>query len=294
MIDLKDYIKQINEAQIYDGGEDLCRYICKVIKDNPSEDFIVINTKNLKFNNIFFKHLLLYINDNITEKFIEASYSFQNDKNKEKIKANIGDLFKWNNEEKVFNYIEISIWTTSKKDRDIQWGDITHEINHAWDDYQEKLKDPSRNLMSSIDIERYNIAKNLVKYPIDTYDKVIGVIEYTSTDIESKSFSVQAMAKFKDNLDKYSNFKDALEWQFKNNEIFAGYFSLITFFNKEKQNKDFIYKICKRYRKRFIKDDNLSNNEIVDMLSTKLQKYYEVLIEDINKLLDDYAKKNAL
>lgn len=303
MITLVDFIKQqkqINEAFIYDGGEELCRYVCKVIEDNPTEDFIVINEKDLKgIKNVFFKHLLLYIDDpadkekEIKEAIDKAKYHYNRVKHKERVKYYEDSLLSWNIEEKRFNYIEISI-KTIEGNRKLEWGDLSHEINHAWDDYQEKLKDPSRGLMSDVNIEDYDIAVNMYEHPGSNYDQIIGLIEYMSTAPEKKSFSVQAMAKLKDNIDKYSNFRDALEWQLKNNETFAGYVTIQKSLDGITSSKKLAELLCARCRKKFQKYKNLSDNEIIDKLKNKLLDFYNALIEDINTILDKYGKKTTL
>lgn len=203
---MKSLIQFINESQIYNGGEDLAKYISKIIKDNPKENFFIINANDLTFKNIFFKHLLIYVNENINEKLIDAKY--HNKKDNSKVEQLLNKTFKWNKENKIFNYIELSIWTTSENDREIDYSDLTHELRHAWDDYQERLKYPDKDIFTSIDIEKYNISRNLYNAN-NRFEIIVGYINYVTDKFEINAFSTQAMSKLKANLDKYSNFDDA-------------------------------------------------------------------------------------
>lgn len=284
---------KINEAQIYDGGEDLAKHICKIIKDNPKEDFIVINAKDLKFKNKFFKHLLLYINDKpISEKLSGASYNID-DKYK-KTKETLGELLRWNFEENIFNYIEIYIETSDKTDRDVDWEDLSHELNHAWDDYQKRLKDPNKNLISDVDIKEYDLCRDLYNRSNNRYDIIIGYIKYVTTEFEKKSFSVQATSKIKANLDKYSNFDDALKWQFENNEVFVRFLLIYDWFKYVKNSSSMTTTLCDKYRKYFENHKDLSNSEIIEELDKMFNDYYNALVEDINSLLAEYAKTTTI
>lgn len=279
----------ILEAQIYNGGEDLAKYISKLIKDKPKENFFVINSKDLDFKNIFFRYLLIYINEGINEELIDAKYHDKKDNSK--ISSVLDNTFKWNNEEKIFNYIELSLWTTSEEDREIDYSDLTHELRHAWDDYQERLKNPNKNIFASIDIEKYNISRNLYN-ATNRFEVIIGYINYVTDKFEINAFSTQAMSKLKANLDKYSNFDEALKWQFENNKIFKRYALIRNWFLECKESKSLSNSLCNTYRKYY--NSKLSNEEIIKELDNKFKEYYYALVEDIDIILDEYGKGNAL
>lgn len=294
MKSLTEYIKayQINEARLYKGGEDLAKYICKLVKENPDKDEFIINKEDLNFPNIFFKHLFVYVNEHLNEELVAASYHTKKYSNK--IDKIIGNILRWDDKEKIFNYVEISLQTTSKEDRDIDWTDISHELNHLKQDYDDKIKNPENDLFGDIDLEEYNISRKLYSTSNNRFELISSYIKYANVEFERESFSVQATEKFKENLDKYNNFSEALDWQIKHNKIFIRYFLIYSWFTGCKESKDLSNSLCDTYRKTYKKSKNLSNEEIIDFLTNSFEEYYKALTEDINNILDEYGKKNAL
>ena len=300
MIDLKDYVRMIEEGQgVYDGCEELAKYIVEIIKSNPNEDFFIISGDDLKFKNIFFKNLLIYI-ENLSVKE-DAAYHVKT-KDESKVLEYCKNIVKWDIKDKIFNFIEISV------DRNnINHYDIGHELNHSYEDYEIHKNDPNKDILSYIDPEAYGRAKTFYTKG-NPMQKVVGYIIYVSTGTELRAFTTQALIKFKENLDKYNNFDDALIWQKKNNKVFKEYIENKESFEHYIENKTYKEVIARIYKQildtdKNIKNDKLKNrnkfsnlktNEIIEKLSNNLLKFEHSLTKHINIILKDYAKKFSI
>lgn len=292
---LVQFLKEsmITEAELYKGGKELCEFISKIIKENPDKNFIVINAKDIKdVEPIFFKHLLIYINNEvpIKEGFVGASYNI-NHTYKQTKKA-LGDMLKWNIDEKIFNYVEIYIATLSEDDRDVDWEDIAHEVNHAWDDYQKRLTDPNSYLNCDIDQEEYKQLKVYVTKG-NLCESLIAYLKYANIDSEKKSYSVQATEKFKSNLDKYDNYDDALDWQFKNNPVFMSFLLYKNKFDTQIKKRKSLTEMLGRAYRRIYKED-VSDNDVLEKVENMFTEHFSAISEDINRILDAYGKKTSL
>lgn len=298
MKSLVEFLKEsmITEAEIYEGGKELSKFISKAIKDNPDKSFMVIDAKDIKdVKNIFFKYVLIYVNEEpIEEAMRKAGYNTRS--NYKQTRLTLGNLLKWNNDEKMFNYVEFYFETLHKKDRDVDWEDVAHEVNHAWDDYQKRLEDPDKFLGCDSDLEEYDISRDLLKPESHNSiaHKMIGYIKYINTEFEKKSFVIQATEKFKSNLDKYDNYDDALEWQCKNNRVFIEFLFVRDEFYKCKNSKSLSELVCNLYRKNYKKDKDLSDKEVIDLLENLINDYFNAITENINKILGDHAKKTTI
>ena len=300
MIDLKDYVRMIEEGQgVYDGCEELAKYIADIINSNPNEDFFVISGDDLTFKNIFFKNLLIYVERPTIEE--DATYHIKT-KDENKVLKLCKNTIKWNIKDKIFNFIELSIDYNS-----INHYDIAHELNHSYEDYKIKKKDSNKSILSYIgDLEAYGKAKQY--YSIGSpMHQVVGYIEYVSTGTELRAFTTQALIKLRENLDKYNNFDDAIQWQSEHNEVFKKFIKMSTEFKNYLENESDRKILAKIYRnihntkktatnkEKYYRLDTetkeFNTNQIIKKLENKYSEVYQALTKHINTILNDYAKK---
>lgn len=300
MISLSEYVRRIEEKQgVYDGCDDLARYIADLISKNLNKNFIVVPTEGLKFQNIFTKFILIYL-EGINESIKHAQYHSDDIKNKDKVLEFSKELINWDNENNIFNFIELTV-ELSDDNLELDHYTIGHELNHAYEDYNYRLTHPGKSYTDYIDFTKYNKA---LKYTETDYftnkpthslpEYVIGFIEYLSTGTETRAHVAQALMKFKDNLDKYDNFEDAIDWQKNNNKIFQLYNFLETKFHGYQKIDKLKEIMCNTYKDINNIDKNIDNDIIIRKIEKKLERFNNALKKHINIILKDYAKKNTI
>ena len=309
MIDLKDYIEQSINENLYNGCEELSKFLVKKINENIDKEFFSIDKSELNFTNVFFETLYVFINpkdDNKskttkpkefkkvrTRKISESVYATYEivDTNKKNLLAN---TVKWNNETKTFNYIILNIYVYNDKfGTSIDYKMIGHELNHTYEDYKIRLESNGNKTLNDYVYGYYNKARNSL-LTNDKIKKIVGYIEYISTGIEIRSFCKQALLEFKENIHKYENLDDAIEKQAQDNEVFKNFFMWKNAFeynkqfNSSKQNIIKVYKEIHEHDKDYLKE---SDHKIIKRLENHLQKFHNALLKEIKIYYKKYYEK---
>lgn len=289
MMSLTDYIKQINEDGIYEGCDELAKFISEIIQDKSKNVFVIDGSK-LNFTNIFFKHLLIYVNcPKVEEKLLSATYHAGTINNLILVRHLYNELFRWNEDEQIFNYVEISLETTP--DREVDYSDLVHELNHTYEDWQTRKKSDNNKTFSDYVNQKYDVSRQMANSG-QFSNHIVGYIEYISTGTETRAFVAQAMSKLKANLDKYSTFDEALKWQYEHNEVFKKIIEIKDLFLSSANHPIKRSPIIRAYKKIY-KDTNESDEKILKRLEHKIDKFINALTKHINSILNDYAKENA-
>lgn len=301
MKSLKEYIKEyrLNE-NLYDGCEELSKYIINQI-ENTNEDILTLYKNNLSFPNIFFEELIIRINPEqkekqkikretskkirrIKENILSASYEIENT-DEENLVANI---IKWNDETKLFNYLILNIWLDDKNNLD--YTALAHEFNHAYEDYKIRLDSDNTKTLNNFIYDYYDNAREMMNNPKSRIELIVSYIEYFSTGAETRSFSKQSLLKFKEKINNYENFDDALEKQYEDNEIFRNFIKY-----KEAFEFELLYdrteEICKAYREVHKNDKDYkdeSDNKIIKRIKNHIDKSYNSLVNEIKTYFTKY------
>ena len=112
-------------AGLYDGIEDLCRFLTNKIKSHQEKEFIInYNDDNIelsKMHNIFFKKIILKCE--------------RSNKNRNEGEYELNDSIDYDSDSQQFNYIKINLYLSQKHISQEVYSILLHEITHAWDDY---------------------------------------------------------------------------------------------------------------------------------------------------------------
>lgn len=114
---------------IFNGCKNIVNYIIKNYNNNKELHINVSDIKNLP--NKFFDEINVYFSSNEIEG-INGSYiaGYDDDKENEKYQES-----RWNDNLKIFNFIDIQIYNYDNIDESALAEILTHELTHAWDDW---------------------------------------------------------------------------------------------------------------------------------------------------------------
>lgn len=173
-----DY-KLYENAGLYDGIEDLSKFLTNKIKSHQEKKFVIkYNYDDIqlrKFHNIFFNQIII---------------SCVRDKNHSNIGEYISnDVVDFNISTNRFNFVRINLELTINNNSQEVYQSLLHELTHAWDDYNSYKNGTTSIKKASIDMNYSNII-NLIQSGNDT-NELIGKIFYFLSDIEINAFMAQ-------------------------------------------------------------------------------------------------------
>lgn len=301
-------IQSINE-DVYEGCEELAKFIVEKINENINKEFFSLDKSELKFPNIFFETLYVFINPEDNEAPVNKSKEFKKvrgrkilesvgaayeilDTNKKNLIAN---TIKWNNETKTLNYLILKIYIYDDEfGTAVDYKMLVHELNHAYEDFNIRFDSDGRKTLNDYIYGYYNKARQTTRSSTPA-KRSVGYIEYLNTGIETRSFCKQALAQFKENVHKYVNLDDAIEKQASDNDVFIDFFKWKNRFDYDKQfkstRKDIIdgYKEIHEQDKDYLKE---SDDKILKRIESHWQKFYNALIKEIKKYYKKHYEKN--
>lgn len=154
-----------------------CKKIINYIVDNILNIYkkeTSIDSEKIS-NDLFFNKLNLYFDIN-NKNIIEGSYKIGFENDEDNIKY---DLDRWNNDNKKFNFIEITVYNFDDPNSEWQVDDLaeilTHELTHAWDDYILRLEGTSslrnKKLSNDFNKELNNLREKILLDSIFNFDK---------------------------------------------------------------------------------------------------------------------------
>lgn len=260
----------------YDGCDELCKFILEEMKrhnkDNHVEDYVLRFLKSdlSDIQNIFFKEL--YINIHIS-KNNETSAKY------EIWQENIEnyDVYKYDEKEKLFNFVSIDInideYGTISSDI------ISHELNHAFEDYN-RYANNANTLYQYIKDYGYTDIVNNIKYKrMNKYEKFVHVLLYVLSEHEQNAFISQLVHIIKHKSSSLHSVKELYEYIYKNNDLFGSFNKLYNNFKYYVNHKDEWEIICKYYNQ--INNTNYSQHKIYSILSKSVYNFRNKLISHI-------------
>ena len=251
---------------LYKGCYELAKYIDNKVF-NSNENKIIINTNELKFQNIFAKEIILNINRNSSEEY--ACYIFANKLN---LKYNED---RWLVKENLFKFIEIELNFNNKTKSVIDL--IIHELDHAYDDYQQYKNNGTTY--------QYKYIKSNYKLfdthkDDDEFTKLVKAINYIFIKFETHAYITQIRGKINK---KFNNISEAYDFIEKNSYTWMQLKIVKNNAEYILQNKNYLNNYCEVYKS--IANIQKSNNKIIKELENNLNKYWKKVINYVYLLL---------
>ena len=251
---------------LYKGCYELEKYIDNKVF-NSNENKIIINTNELKFQNIFAKEIILNINRNSSEEY--AGYIFANKLN---LKYNED---RWLVKENLFKFIEIELNFNNKTKSVIDL--IIHELDHAYDDYQQYKNNGTTY--------QYKYIKSNYKLfdthkDDDEFTKLVKAINYIFIKFETHAYITQIRGEINK---KFNNISEAYDFIEKNSYTWKQLKIVKNNAEYILQNKKYLNNYCEVYKS--ITNIQKSNNKIIKELENNLNKYWKKVINHVYLLL---------
>lgn len=275
-----DY-KLYENAGLYDGIEDLSRFLTNKIKSHQEYNFTLEYNYNdiqlRKFNNIFFSKIIIKCernkhNNNYGEYIPNEEIDFNQTINK-------------------FNYIRINLSLSIKHIAQEVYRILLHELTHAWDDYN-SYKNKTTSLKTVLSNNYNNILK-VLDTSKNSYDEIIGKILYFLSDIELNAFMAEIAGYLYDTLDSNTidNPHKAVEI-LKNSDLYKNYKNIGSILNSISETSD--YEEFKNELTNTFNDVNntdYSTNKVLKILINKYIKIMRKIESNIGKLCVRYVKE---
>ena len=251
---------------LYKGCYELAKYIDNKVF-NSNENKIIINTNELKFQNIFAKEIILNINRNSSEEY--AGYIFANKLN---LKYNED---RWLVKENLFKFIEIELNFNNKTKSVIDL--IIHELDHAYDDYQQYKNNGTTY--------QYKYIKSNYKLfdthkDDDEFTKLVKAINYIFIKFETHAYITQIRGEINK---KFNNISEAYDFIEKNSYTWTQLKIVKNNAEYILQNKNYLNNYCEVFKR--ITNTQKSNNKIIKELENNLNKYWKKVINHVYLLL---------
>lgn len=251
---------------LYKGCYELAKYIDNKVF-NSNENKIIINTSELKFQNIFAKEIILNINRNSSEEY--AGYVFTNKLN---LKYNED---RWLVKENLFKFIEIELNFNNKTKSVIDL--IIHELDHAYDDYQQ-YKNNGTTYQYKYIKSNYNLFDTHKED--DEFTKLVKAINYIFIKFETHACITQIRGEINK---KFNNISEAYDFIEKNSYTWKQLKIVKNNAEYILQNKKYLNNYCEVYKS--ITNTQKSNNKIIKELENNLNKYWKKVINHVYLLL---------
>lgn len=271
--------KLFENAGLYDGIEDLARFLTNKIKSHQEKEFKLIYKDNnigiSKFKNIFFKSIILNCErsngyDNEGRYVINGEIDYDANTNK-------------------LNYVLISLELSIKHEPEDVYFILIHELTHAWDNFNH-IKRYSKPYSKSKTGQIYNRFTNSMDE-----GELIGKILYFINDIEINAWVASFAGYLYDYIEDNTidNPHKALEI-IKNSPLYKNYINIgeyvTAMYNNDNNyiSKEFMHNCCKEYNKIYGK--NYTEEKVRKQLYIQYKKAMQKIESNIGKLCTRYVK----
>lgn len=268
-------------AGLYDGIEDLCRFLTNKIKSHQEKEFELsysADDRELKnMNNIFF--------DSITLK-CERSNKYRND-----AEYSINKETDINKNTNRLNNCTVYVYLSQKHNAKDIYVVLLHELTHAWDNYNHILR-YSSSMTTAKTSKYYNdILKSLDN------NNIVGTILYFINPIEVNAWLASFAGYLYDNVEDtiIDDPKRALEIikasnLYKNYVVIGQYVEAIyrgEYDVLKKRGTD-IHEFCREYNR--IYGTNFTENKVRNQVHNQYQKVRQKIESNIGKICTKYVK----
>lgn len=268
-------------AGLYDGIEDLAKFLTNKIKSHQEKEFKLIykdtDRELSKFKNIFFKSIILNC---------ERSNGCDNEG-----EYVLNDEVDYDISENKFNFITIYLELSVKHNQQETYYNLLHELTHAWDNFK-SMQNPKRSSLIKIHkLSNYAEIVNGLDSKID-YKLLTSQLLYYTNYSEINAFIASFASYLYNTLeDNYINDPHKALQIIKNSELYQNYINMGNFiyamYNDE-LDKNLVTNICKEYNR--IKNKDYTIFKIKKQLYNQYQKIMQRIESNIGKLCVRYAK----
>ena len=255
-------------AGLYDGIEDLCKFLSNKIKAHQEREFDITysNTELSDKSNIFFKKIILRC---------ERSNKYDNDG-----EYVLNRDIDYDDSTKLFNYVVINLYLTLKHNQTDVYSILLHELTHAWDDYNGFLK-------KSSPLNKINHYKNILN-ALDGggTKKTLGQILYYITPSDVNARIAELAGVINDNMKP----QEALQ-EIKKSPIYQNYINIgkwVKAVYDNKLDKKFISELCNEYNNVYNK--NYTEYKIRILLYKQYRAAMNKINSNIGKICARYVK----
>ena len=268
-------------AGLYNGIEDLCRFLTNKIKSHQEKEFELTysaDDRELKnMNNIFF--------DSITLK-CERSNKYRND-----AECSINKETDINKNTNRLNNCTIYVYLSQKHNAVEVYMTLLHEVTHLWDNYNHILR-----YNSSITDANTSKYYNDIMKSLDN-NNLVGTILYFINPIEVNAWLASFAGYLYDNVEDtiIDDPKRALEI-IKGSELYKNYVAIgqyveIIYKGKDELLKKHgvdIHEFCKEYNRIYC--TNFTENKVRKQIYNQYQKVRQKIESNIGKICTKYVK----
>lgn len=275
-----DY-KLYENAGLYDGIEELSKFLTNKIKSHQEKKFIIkYNYDDIqlrKFHNIFFNQIII---------------SCVRDKNHSNIGEYISnDVVDFNISTNRFNFVRINLELTINNNSQEVYQSLLHELTHAWDDYNSYKNGTTSIKQAGIDINYSNII-NLINNGNDA-NELIGKIFYFLSDIEINAFMEQFAGYLYNYLEDNTIIDPHKAYNIiKDSDIYKNYESigsiLCTLNNNDTYNETKLL-LTNKYNK--LHNTTYSSHKVFKILNNQYKRIMRRIESNIGKLCIRYIKE---
>ena len=275
-----DY-KLYENAGLYDGIEDLSKFLTNKIKSHQEKKFVIkYNYDDIqlrKFHNIFFNQIII---------------SCVRDKKHSNIGEYISnDVVDFNISTNRFNFVRINLELTINNNSQEVYQSLLHELTHAWDDYNSYKNGTTSIKKASIDMNYSNII-NLINNG-NNEKELIGKIFYFLSNIETNAFMGQFAGYLYDYLEENTIIDPHKAYNIiKNSEIYKNYESIGSVLYMI--NNDVMYSKTKKLlvdKYNNLHNTNYSEHKVFKILNNQYNKIMRRIESNIGKLCVRYIKE---
>ena len=268
-------------AGLYDGIEDLCRFLTNKIKSHQEKEFKLeyrnTDRELSKFRNVFFDSIILDC---------ERSNKYNND-----AECSINKIIDLDKNTNRLKNVVIKVYLSQKHDAREVYMILLHEVTHLWDNYNHIIR--YNKTVNSINTSRYY--DDILKSMND--DNIVGTILYFINPIEINAWLASFAGYLYDNIEDnvIDDPKRALEI-IKDSELYKNYVAIGQYVEAVYNGKDEllkkhgvdIHEFCKEYNR--IYGTNFTENKVRKQIYNQYQKVRQKIESNIGKICTKYVK----
>lgn len=272
-------------AGLYDGIEDLCRFLTNKIKSHQEKEFkLEYNSTDRelsKFRNVFFDSIILDC---------ERSNKYNND-----AECSINKIIDLDKNTNRLKTVVIRVYLSQKHDAKEVYTILLHEVTHLWDNYNHILR-----YNSSITDANTSKYYNDILKSMDN-DNLVGTILYFINPIEVNAWIASFAGYLYDNIEDnvIDGPKRALEI-IKASDLYKNYVAIGQYVEAIYKGKDALLKkhgvnineFCREYNR--IYGTNFTENKVRKQIYNQYQKVRQKIESNIGKICTKYVKNFRL
>ena len=294
MTNLSDYISEqlykhlcidyelYENAGLYNGIEDLCRFLTNKIRTHQEKEFTIsyksTDRELSKFDNIFFKSIILKCE--------------RSNKNRDDGEYLNNSEFDYDSNESKLRFVNIKLYLSQTHNAQEVYSILLHEITHAWDSYN-SFKKGTTTIGQAFRDAKYSKILDLMDNTKNNDGVVLGTILYFLNNVEVNAWVAGFAGYLYDYLEtnEIKTPHEALR-VIKQSNLYENYVNIGVWVNalyNGKLNRARTTGLCNEYNKLY--GTNYTESKIKKLLYSKYEKVKNKIDSSIGKLCTRYVKE---